>query len=990
MRLDPRYNPGLFGRRDVLTLPHPAFKRAPRVFAALAAIAASALAPASFGQGTSASGLADIYNSLPADQQQAILQQVGGGQNGGGSSNSGTGRTGATGNQNGQGNPQNSRRGTTNQEDLLPHKLRADDLILVELEIVRQKLTVPGIAGAGSAAGLAVGAGASGQLSGMGGNTVVTPLVAPEIELKPEDRYELVKLGELIRSKNPYTLDSSGAVQLPGFAAIALGGLTEQQASQRLSAEPDLVNLDVNVTYLPVRQNGAAGLKPYGYDLFDQSQSTFAPLGDVPVPSDYVVGAGDRFSVQLYGSQNRTVQLTVGRDGTLSFPELGPISVAGRRFSDMRADIESRVSRQMIGVRASLSMGDVRSIQVFVVGEAKYPGAYTVSGLATVTGALFAAGGVMEIGSLRNIQLKRAGTVVRTFDLYDLLMRGDTSNDAKLLPGDAILIAPIGPTVSVEGEVHRPAIYELKGGETILDAVKMAGGYTTDADQGHAALTRVNEERRRVVLNIDLAPGGVSGKADTLRLPLRNGDLLRIARLRPTLDDGVTISGRVYRPGNYAWHEGMRLSELLPSVDELKVGADQHYVLIRRELPPNRALVVRSADLAAALASPGSEADVELLARDRLTVFDLDHGRDRVIKPLMDELQLQATSQRELQMVDVSGHVKAPGEYPLEEGMKVADLLRAGGSLDSSAYGGTAELSRYVIENGQSRRTQVISIDLNAVLRGDAAANVTLQPFDRLYVKEISGWSEQDTVILMGEVRFPGIYPIKRGESLREVIQRAGGLTDLAFADGSVFTRKELQVREQQQMDRLTERLQSDLAATSLMAARGNQGNAAQTYSVGQNLLAQIKSAKAVGRMVLDLNVTMAATPGSQADIAARNGDELVVPKLSQEITVIGEVQNSTSHLYQADLGLDDYVRLSGGTTRLADANKTYVVRANGSVVPGPAHFWSRTGRDVVIKPGDTVVVPLDTEKVPLLPTWQAITQILYNIGIAVAAIHAL
>jgi len=936
----------------------------------MATLVASIMALPGVAQNTGTSGLTDLYNSLPADQQQAILQQVGGSQQGTADTGANPNRSNSTSGQGGAPN-QRQRVPLVQDEDAgQPHRLRPDDLILIEPEIQRQKLTWPATPGAPVAQ----------PLPGVAGATA--PVIAPEIELKPEERKLLLELQERIRSRNPYTLDSTGAIQLPGFALIVLAGLNEQQASQRLSAVPALLKFEVKVSYLPVRRTGGTSLKPYGYDLFDQSQSTFAPLGNVPVPSDYVVGAGDKFSVQLYGSQNRTLQLTVARDGRLSFPELGPIEVAGRRFSEVRADIEGRVSRQMIGVRAALSMGEVRSIQVFVVGEAKYPGAYTVSGLATVTGALFAAGGVKEIGSLRNIKLMRGGAIVRNFDLYDLLMRGDTSNDAKLLPGDAILIEPVGATISVEGEVHRPAIYELKGNETITDAVQMAGGYTTDADQGRAALTRINEDRRRIVVDVDLA------KASSVAMHLRNGDLLRVARLRPTLDAGVSIEGQIHRPGNYAWHEGMRLTELIPSVDELKAGADEHYVLIRRELAPDRRLVVRSADLAAALAAPGSAADVELMARDRITVFDLEGTRERVIKPLMDELQNQSNLQQALQVVNVSGRVKTPGDYPLEENMRVADLLRAGGTLDAAAYGGTAELSRYVIENGQSRRAQVITIDLAAVLRGDAAANVALQAFDRLYVKEISGWSEQDQVTLKGEVRFPGIYPIKRGESLREVIQRAGGLTDLAFAKGSVFMRRELREREQIQLDRLTERLQSDLAATSLMAARGNQGNAAQTYSVGQNLLAQIKSAKAIGRLVLDLDSAMAGVPGSQSDVALRDGDELVVPKVSQEVTVIGEVQTATSHLYRDDLERDDYISLSGGATRLADMKKVYVVRANGSVVAGTSHWRSRFRNDSRIYPGDTVVVPLDTERVPLLPTWQSITQILYNVAIAATAIR--
>jgi protein involved in polysaccharide export with SLBB domain len=370
-------------------------------------------------------------------------------------------------------------------------------------------------------------------------------------------------------------------------------------------------------------------------------------------------------------------------------------------------------------------------------------------------------------------------------------------------------------------------------------------------------------------------------------------------------------------------------------------------------------------------------------------VFDLKNGRDRVIRPLMDELQLQSNQQQSLAQVNISGSVKAPGDYPLETGMKVSDLIRAGGSLDTSAYSGSAELSRYMIENGQSRRTQVIAIDLPAVLHGDATANIALQPFDRLYIKEVSGWAEQEQVTLTGEVRFPGKYPIKRGESLRAVVERAGGLTDQAFAEGAVFTRKELQEREQLQLNRLADRMQNDLTATTMMAARGGQGGAGQAYSLGQSLLTQIKAAKAVGRLVIDLKAALVAAPGSADDVALRQGDQLIIPKRSQEVTVIGEVQNATSHLYQSDLARDDYIGLSGGMTRLADGKKTYVVHANGSVDAAGGRWWVPHVGTSPIRPGDTVVVPLDTERVPALPTWQAVTQILYNIAIAAAAVHS-
>ena len=258
------------------------------------------------------------------------------------------------------------------------------------------------------------------------------------------------------------------------------------------------------MTKLPLKKLGTAALKPFGYDLFDRRVSSFAPVTNIPVPADYVMGPGDQINVQLYGNQNRQFMLIVGRDGRIQFPTLGPINVTGQTFESVKTALEARVERQMIGVHASISLGDTRSIRVFVLGEAKRPGSYTISGLGTITSALFAAGGVRPIGSLRNIQLKRQGAIVRHFDLYDLLIRGDTTDDAKLLPGDVIFVPPVGSTIGVEGEVRRPAIYETKGETSIADVVQLAGGLTPEADLGNAALTRIDSDQHRVVLRVDL------------------------------------------------------------------------------------------------------------------------------------------------------------------------------------------------------------------------------------------------------------------------------------------------------------------------------------------------------------------------------------------------------------------------------------------------------------------------------------------------------
>jgi len=806
----------------------------------------------------------------------------------------------------------------------------------------------------------------------------------PERALTDAKKETLADMMAQIRFRNPYQLSRDGVLTLPGFPGIQLLGLTEDQASLRLKAEPAFYEIDIRLTRLPLKKSGVEGLKPFGYDLFARSPSTFAPVTNIPVPADYVLGAGDELEVQLYGNQNRTLRLIVGRDGRISFPEIGPISVSGQVFNSVKADIEARVARQIIGVRASVSMGDTRSIRVFVLGEAKQPGSYTISGLGTITSALYAAGGVKAIGSLRNIQLKRQGTLVRTLDLYDLLIRGDTSDDSKLLPGDVVFVPTVGATVAVDGEVRRPAIYETKHESTVANVIDLAGGLTPQADRSKATLTRIEENQQRVVLRVDLSTEAAKTQG------LRNGDLLQIARLRPTVDSGVLIQGHIYAQGVVAYREGMRLTDVVHSVDELQPNADIHYLLIRRELPPDRRIVVLSADLAAALQSPGSNADVPLIPRDRITVFDLFSGRDRVMQPLMTELALQSSMDQPHQVVHVDGRVKVPGEYPLESAMRVADLIRAGGGLADEAYGSKAELTRYQVVNGETRRTELIDVNLAAALHGDPKANIALQPFDNLSIKEVPEWNSQESVILRGEVRFPGQYAIRRGEALRSVIARAGGLTEYAFPEGSVFTREELKKREQDQIDLLADRMQRDLAVLALRGTAANQAGAGAALSVGQTLLGQLRSAKAVGRLVIDLPGAMRARPGSAGEVILRNRDELVVPRFRQEVMVIGEVQNATAHLFRPGLARDDYISLSGGTTRQADRGRIYVVRANGSVVSSEGARWFQHGSGALIKPGDTVVVPLDTERMPALPFWQAVTSILYNVAIAVAAIHAL
>jgi polysaccharide export outer membrane protein len=1012
------------------------------VFRGLAILALSAIsfipcAPAS-GQSSSDSSPIDtglqMLQGLSPDQRDAIMNQLGlggggaaGGGLGGGSQSLG-GRDGQNDQLLGamdQGRAEQLKR-QEEEFDLRSPYLKGDDWIIVSMDInplppltqspnqqqqQQQANGLPNIAGlpasalsaiqANSPGAAALLGGAAAQSSnGVGpnpnangnnanggngqGNGNANPNTQQEVkpELTDEEIKARDKLLDLIRSKNPYQLSHDGALFLPGFAPIPLGGLTEDLAALRIQVEPAVRDFYIRVTKLPLKKLGTAALKPFGYDLFDRRVSSFAPVTNIPVPANYVMGPGDQLNVQLYGNQNRQLMLIVGRDGRIQFPTLGPISVTGQTFDSVRSALEARVERQMIGVHASISMGDTRSIRVFVLGEAKRPGSYTISGLGTITSALFAAGGVRPVGSLRTIQLKRQGAIVRRFDLYDMLIRGDTTDDVKLLPGDVIFIPPVGSTIGVEGEVRRPAIYETKGETSIAEVVQLAGGLTPEADLGNAALTRIDSAQHRVVLRVDLAASGVKGQ------PVRNGDNLRVSHLRPTLDAGVLVQGYAYSTGAYAYHAGMRLTDILRSVDDLKPNADLHYLLIRRELPPDDRIVVLSADLAAALRAPGSTADVSLMPRDRITAFDLQSSRDRVIQPLIEDLKAQSNSGSPEAVVRIEGKAKVPGEYPFEAGMTVRDLVRAGGSLSDAAYEGNAELTRYKVISGETRKAELIEVNLAAVMRGDPAANIRLEPFDSLSIKEVQAWGEQEEVTLRGEVKFPGKYAIKRGETLRSVVTRAGGLSDFAFPEGAVFTRKELKDREQKQLDMLAVRMQNDIAFLALQSAAANQAQAGTALSVGQSLLTQLRATKAVGRLVIDLQRTMQAPRRIDMDVILRDGDELIVPKFQQEVTVIGEVQSATSHLYRPDLSRDDYIGMSGGKTRRADGGRIYVVRANGSVVINNGNRWYHS-RSVQIKPGDTIVVPLDAEHLPLLPLWQAVTTIIYNVAIAAAAVHS-
>lgn len=804
------------------------------------------------------------------------------------------------------------------------------------------------------------------------GDTVV--LVVTEgsgARLDPETEALLQELN----ARNPYLLDNRGQIVLPNIPPVALAGLSEEQAALRLNSEPALAGLLIEIFRLPLVDLVAPDLEYFGYDFFENTREPMAGASFLPVPRNYVVGPGDTMRVTLYGNATAIYDLQIDRDGVLTIPELGPVTVAGLTLEAMRELLNSRASNQLIGTQIGVTLDELRSVRVFLVGDVNAPGAYTVSPFATMTRVLNDGGGVAEQGSLRRIELKRNGRVVSRLDLYDLLLDGDVRHDKRIADNDVIFVPPVGGRVSMVGEVVRPAIYELNGALSVDEALRMAGGVTAAAIRRDIRLERLDPERGLSVIDV----GGVAST-----LTLSAADTLVVPGEARQLDKAVALRGHIFQQGLKEWEPGIRLTDLLSSRRDLRPKADIDYVLIVRQDEPNGNIRVLSASLRDAWREPGGPADIELVARDEVTIFNLRESRELFLASVMETLKLQSAANAPLPVVRISGEVKFPGDYPLEPNMQVADLVRAAGGLTEAAFPETAELTRYDY-TGQGRlESSVLDVPLSGILRVDRddAGQVVLKSFDSLNVKRIPDWGEEISVELTGEVVFPGRYSIGRNERLSSVIERAGGLTEAAFAEGTVFTRRTLREREQEQITALTARMESDLAAMAL-----SDPGQAEAVNLGRSLLTQLRSARPTGRLVIELAELLRGDEAS--DVLVRDGDALFIPKKSQEVTIIGEVQYPTSHLWQRGLIRDDYVKRSGGLTAKADRKRVYVVRANGEVVVGSrSQFFSRSTA-VAIRPGDTVVVPINTDRVAPLVLWTNATQILYNLAIAAAAANS-
>lgn len=544
---------------------------------------------------------------------------------------------------------------------------------------------------------------------------------------------------------------------------------------------------------LQVERQGQAldgTLEQFGYNIFEQA-GKIAAVGNLAVPGDYRVGSGDTLIVQLYGKRNVEYQLVVTREGKLLIPDFGPVTVGGLTFDEARGLIVSGFESRVIGAKAVVTMGELRTIQVRITGEVNAPGAYALSGLSTLMDLLFVSGGVNQSGSLRNISVMRDGQRVALFDLYDLLTRGDASGDIVLQHNDVIFVPPIGDVVYVGGEVQRPAIYELSGETRIKRILELAGGLLPTASLADSHLERIVNGQYRTLISL----GVESGFGENLRISA--GDFIRIMPLDSKLDYVVMLSGHVKRPGAYQLKPAMRVSELIPSAEVLLRNADLDVALLKREDAISKRTLVQYLDLAEILRSPGSEADLQLQPRDQVFAFSLAPGRSDALGSVLSEVSIQATEYRPASIVSVIGHARFTGRFPLAENARLLDVLGLVGGVQSDLDLNYGIVARTSFPGG---RVTVLRFRLGAALaEPEGQHNLEILPADRIYLfdsrtdrsallqeeltqlrRQASFTSDSLIVSANGLVNIPGDFPMTPGMQASDLLCAADGLRENA------------------------------------------------------------------------------------------------------------------------------------------------------------------------------------------------------------------
>ena len=658
-------------------------------------------------------------------------------------------------------------------------------------------------------------------------------------------------------------------------------------------------------------------LPVYGRQLFDLVPTTFAPLENVPVPADYVIGPGDQLLIRAWGKIELDSQVTVDRNGQISLPRIGTLTVAGLRNAQVEGYLHNAIAVLFKDFDLSVTLGQLRSIQIFLLGNARQPGAYTVSSLSTLVDALFASGGPSATGTMRRIQLRRGNITVSEFDLYDLILSGDKSRDARLLPGDVIFIPAIGSQIAISGDVNQPGIYELKGETTVGAALKDAGGITSLADAEKVVLERIENHSSREVQELRLDDAGRSRQ-------VKDGDLVWVFPLSPKFANAVTLRGSVSQPGLYLWKEGMRISDLISS----------RAALITRRYWNRQNHLVR----------PENDNPFAIGAANGLGNQFGDQRTDAFGKPYSETAANLHDDQPETAgSITVAGIGKNSAEinweYALIERLDERDLS-----------------------------TRLIPFNLgNALDNPTSADNQTLKPGDLVTVLsradlELPMEKHATFVTIGGEVNAPGIYRANSDDTLRDIVQRAGGLTQHSYLYASILNRVSTRNAQEAALRQSEQQMQHELIAKYANATpqAGQSGTEQQgQLAMQQAALARLTAVRPTGRVVLAMKPD-AASVSDIPEFPLEDGDAFYIPPRLSTVQVAGAVYSANAFRYEPGQQLITYLNAAGGATRDADAKRIFVIRADGSVISRQSRNMHSHGsyENLVLLPGDAIVVP--------------------------------
>ncbi len=694
-------------------------------------------------------------------------------------------------------------------------------------------------------------------------------------------------------------------------------------------------------------------LKQFGYDMFQTSLReipVFAPVAD-----NYILGPGDELYIDISGELNNSWILTINRDGSIVLPYIGSIQLWGNTYKESKQIISERFKEEFSNIEVSVSLGYLKSVNVFVIGEAKKPGVYDITVLSNPLSPLFQSNGPKKSGSLRKIKYISNNGTTEIVDLYKLLVKGKPLPSLQFSSGDMILVPPIGKVVGITGEVNRAGIYELNNTEQLSDLIEMAGGFLPTAGTKRMRIERISPENKKVIENLEFKDQNTFNRLSK-NTKIENGDLVTVIEVPPYLHNYVEIRGNVNSEGTYQLKDGMTVLDLLEEAGNLRKGTYMKRAEIQRftgaELP-----------------------EIIEINLEKLLEGDL---KENIKLEEWDKLQVFSKKEIEEQFyVSISGEVEKPGNYILHPEMTVGDLIFAAKKWVSARN--EAELFRVDPEKGIFSET--INLDNTNDLQ------IKLKPLDYLSIKRKPYYSELGYATLIGEFKYPGTYPIQVGTTLKDIIDRAGGFTEDAYLEAAIFTKKSVQKLQTEAMENLIRETRLRLLAEqrAIMGSITSETDKLaqlQYIKMQEQQLESLKKIQDPGRVVINLR------DPNQLNIPLESGDKIDVPRVTGTVQVIGEVYNATGIAYKEGLSLNDYLEIAGGPKPTANTKEIYIRRASGEVEKGNIRSASgKMGGSVKIKPGDTIIVP---EKVKIGRSgWEILAftaDILYKIGLAVAA----